>query len=249
MKQNTLVFSSELKGLLSFPGVEAVIDREGLCEVFGLGPAKTYGKGVFKNVKELLPGHFLEFHDGILRTECYWHLESHPHEDSWEQTVEKTRYLVTDAIKLQMLSDVPICCYFQPVGEGAIQIEPDTSFLTGIGQAFSLMCAHKGGNLCEINGMNQYEAAATVRDTFLTVTLVNTDQDSEKEFCIDCSKLLSNAGADHLSLAKTHLLTPDSLLPHSRFSASELEVSVEGASLTAVLAPCSIAKICLQFPT
>ena len=111
VQQNTLIFSSELKGLLSFPGVEAVIDKEGLCEIFGLGPAKTYGKGVFRNIQELLPGHFLEFHDGFLRTECYWRLESHPHEDSWAQTVEKTRYLVTDAIKLQMLSDLPICTF------------------------------------------------------------------------------------------------------------------------------------------
>lgn len=111
LQHNTLIFSSELKGLLSFPGVEAVIDREGLCEVFGLGPAKSYGKGVFQNMSELLPGYYLEFHDGILHTECYWKLESHPHEDTWEQTVEKTRYLVTDAIKLQMLSDVPICTF------------------------------------------------------------------------------------------------------------------------------------------
>lgn len=111
LKQSTLIFSSELKGLLSFPGVEAIIDREGLCEVLGLGPAKTYGKGVFKNIQELLPGYYLEFHDGIPHTHCYWKLESRPHEDSWEQTVEKTRYLVTDAIKLQMLSDVPICTF------------------------------------------------------------------------------------------------------------------------------------------
>lgn len=111
MKENTLIFSSELKGILSFPGMEAVIDREGLCEIFGLGPAKTYGKGVFQNIKELLPGSYLEFHDGVTHTETYWCLESKPHEDSWEQTVEKTRYLVTDAIKLQMLSDVPICTF------------------------------------------------------------------------------------------------------------------------------------------
>lgn len=111
LRQNTLVFSSELKGILSYPGMEAIIDKEGLCEVFGLGPAKTYGKGVFKNIQELLPGYYLEFHDGIPHTHCYWKLESHPHEDDWAQTVEKTRFLVTDAIKLQMLSDVPICTF------------------------------------------------------------------------------------------------------------------------------------------
>ncbi len=111
IKQNTLIFSSELKGLLSYPDMEAIIDKEGLCEVLGLGPAKSYGKGVFKDVCELLPGYYLEFYGSILKTNAYWQLESRPHEDSWETTVEKTRYLVTDAIKLQMLSDVPICTF------------------------------------------------------------------------------------------------------------------------------------------
>lgn len=111
LQHNTLIFSSELKGLLSFPGMEAAVDKEGLCEILGLGPAKTYGKGVFRGVQELLPGHYLEFYGSTLYTTAYWQLESHPHEDSWEQTVEKTRYLVTDAIKLQMLSDVPICTF------------------------------------------------------------------------------------------------------------------------------------------
>ena len=111
VKENTLIFSSEIKGILAFPGIEPVVDREGLCEILGLGPAKTYGKGVFKDIKELLPGHYLEFSNGAFHTNAYWQLESKPHEDSWKQTVEKTRYLVTDAIKLQMLSDVPICTF------------------------------------------------------------------------------------------------------------------------------------------
>ncbi len=123
-RQNTLIFSSELKGLFCFPGIDAVIDAEGLCEIFGLGPAKTYGKGVFKDVKELLPGHFLEFRGTSFHTQAYWQLESHPHEDSWQQTVEKTRYLVTDAIKMQMLSDVPICTFLS----GGI----DSSLVTGV---------------------------------------------------------------------------------------------------------------------
>ena len=36
---DTLVFASEMKGLFQYPGVEAVADRESLCEIFALGPA------------------------------------------------------------------------------------------------------------------------------------------------------------------------------------------------------------------
>lgn len=111
LSNSTLLFSSELKGILCFPGMKAQADRDGLCEIFGLGPAKTYGKGVFKDIDELLPGHYLEFYGSDLSVHCYWRLRSCPHEDDWDRTVEKTRYLVTDAIRLQMLSDVPICTF------------------------------------------------------------------------------------------------------------------------------------------
>ena len=53
---DTLIFSSEIKGLFQYPGVEAVADRDSLCEIFALGPAKSYGKGVFRNILEVARG-------------------------------------------------------------------------------------------------------------------------------------------------------------------------------------------------
>lgn len=111
MKDNGIIFSSEIKGLLAYPKMQAQVDKEGLCEVLGLGPAKTYGKGVFKNVSEVLPGHYIEFGKNGLLDTCYWQLESRPHRESFEDTVEHVSYLVEDAVKKQMLSDVPICTF------------------------------------------------------------------------------------------------------------------------------------------
>lgn len=111
MKGNTLVFSSEIKGLFAYPGVEAAVDREGLCEIFALGPARTYGKGVFRGVREVLPGEYLRFgREGLKRT-AYWRLESRPHEDSFEETVERVSGLVQDAVRKQMLSDIPVSTF------------------------------------------------------------------------------------------------------------------------------------------
>jgi asparagine synthase (glutamine-hydrolysing) len=39
----------------------------------------------------------------------YWSLNSRPHEDSYQETVEKTSFLLYDAVKRQMISDIPIC--------------------------------------------------------------------------------------------------------------------------------------------
>lgn len=111
MKDDGIIFSSEIKGLFAYPEMKAQVDKEGLCEVLGLGPAKTYGKGVFKNVSEVLPGHYMEFGKNGLHDTCYWQLESRPHRDSFGDTVEHVGYLVGDAVKKQMLSDVPICTF------------------------------------------------------------------------------------------------------------------------------------------
>ena len=58
---DTLVFSSELKTLFSYPGIKPIADKSSLQEIFGLGPAKSYGKGVFQGILEVLPGHWIEF--------------------------------------------------------------------------------------------------------------------------------------------------------------------------------------------
>lgn len=110
-REGGLLFSSEIKGILCYPGMEAQVDQEGLCEVLGLGPAKTYGKGVFRGISEVVPGYFLECDGKGVKAHCYWKLESRPHEESWEETAEKMQYLVEDAVRLQMLSDVPVCTF------------------------------------------------------------------------------------------------------------------------------------------
>lgn len=107
----TLVFSSEIKGLFAYPGIRPILDQNGLCEVFAIGPAKSYGKGVFKDILEVLPGQCITFDRISCSEEFYWQLESHPHEDSMKETIEKTAWLVEDAVKMQMLSDLPISTF------------------------------------------------------------------------------------------------------------------------------------------
>ncbi len=109
VKDQTLIFSSEIKALFEYPGVKPIVDAGGLCEIFGLGPAKSYGKGVFKNIHEVLAGNIITFDENGLKEKPYWELTSAPHEDDYETTVEKTSYLLYDAVKRQMISDIPIC--------------------------------------------------------------------------------------------------------------------------------------------
>ena len=45
--EGTFIFSSEIKGLLEHPEVDAIIDKECIMELFGLGPSHTPGRTFF----------------------------------------------------------------------------------------------------------------------------------------------------------------------------------------------------------
>lgn len=109
--EETLIFGSEIKCLFQYPGIKAIVEEEGLCELFGLGPARTPGIGVFKDIYEVIPGHFLIYGNRGLKTVQYWDLVSREHTDSYEDTVEKVRYLLKDSVEKQMVSDVPVCSF------------------------------------------------------------------------------------------------------------------------------------------
>lgn len=106
-----IIFGSEPKALFAFPGCRPSIDLKSLQEVFGMGPARIPGSGVFCNVHEVEPGCYVSCSRYGIQNVTYWRLESHPHEDSYEKTLQKTGEYVQDAIERQMVSDVPICTF------------------------------------------------------------------------------------------------------------------------------------------
>lgn len=118
----TLVFASEIKALFEYPGIEPKLDSTGLCELFAISPARTPGCGVFKGINELEPGCCMYISRSGIRTEHYWQLISREHTDSYEDTVDRVRELVTDSIKRQLVSDVPIATFLS----GGL----DSSFIT-----------------------------------------------------------------------------------------------------------------------
>lgn len=107
----SLIFASEIKTLLAHPEVEPVIDKNGLLEIFALGPGRSLGSGVFKDIQEIPPAYCMTFDTYGPKLWEYWKLESKPHEESMEQTVEHTRSLLVDAIERQLGADVPVCTF------------------------------------------------------------------------------------------------------------------------------------------
>ena len=108
IKDGVFYFASEIKGLLAHPSIPAQADRNSVWELILTGPGRTPGYGVFKDIHELPAAHRGYFTPQGLMTERYWKLTAHPHTDSLEETIEKVNFLVTDSIRRQLVSDVPI---------------------------------------------------------------------------------------------------------------------------------------------
>lgn len=106
-----IIFGSEIKTLLASEKVKPVIDENGLYEIFFLGPARTMGNGIFKGISELCNGEYLFYKNGRSTKEKYYRITAKPHTDSESETIEKTRFLLTDAIQRQLTSDVPLCFF------------------------------------------------------------------------------------------------------------------------------------------
>ncbi len=119
-----LLFGSEPKALFCYPGFQPELSMDGMREILSIGPARTPGCGIFSHVYEVRPGHYLLFDENGKKDYTYWNLFRREHTDCYEQTVEKTSFLVKDAVKRQMVSDVPVCTFLS----GGI----DSSIVTAI---------------------------------------------------------------------------------------------------------------------
>ncbi|WP_240414411.1 asparagine synthase (glutamine-hydrolyzing) [Paenibacillus periandrae] len=104
-----LLFGSEPKSILAHPDFPAQISGEGLAEIFAVGPARTPGHGIYRNMSELKPGHWLNMDRNGISIRPYWKLESKPHEDDIDTTAQRIHELLQDTVQRQMASDVPIC--------------------------------------------------------------------------------------------------------------------------------------------
>ena len=108
---NSFIFASELKAIFEYPNLQKIIDKHGLSELFGIGPAHTPGLTIYKNIFEIKPAHLAVLNKSGFHVERYWKLKSKPYTESFEETCSHLNYLIKDSINKQLYSDVPICTF------------------------------------------------------------------------------------------------------------------------------------------
>ncbi|MFC5028978.1 asparagine synthase (glutamine-hydrolyzing) [Streptomyces sp. DSM 41987] len=102
-----VLFGSEPKSLLANPLIRPVVDADGLREMFAV--AKKPGQAVFRDMRELLPGHTLTIGSAGVVDRTYWELEARPHTDTLQETITNVRSLLEDIVLRELVADVPLC--------------------------------------------------------------------------------------------------------------------------------------------
>ncbi len=108
-----LLFGSVIPTLIAAApwceGLRPRLDAEGRRELFLLGPGRRPGSGVLKGYRELEPGCCLWYGPEGLSVRRYWDLKARPHTEKRQETIDHVRFLVEDAARRQLVSDVPLC--------------------------------------------------------------------------------------------------------------------------------------------
>lgn len=108
-ENGNFVFGSELKTLLVHGELRREIDIDALDAylTFGYVPEENC---ILKNVSKLLPGHYLIFKAGQIKTEKYWDFDyTEPQNVKTEgEYVEILREKIREAVNIRLISEVPL---------------------------------------------------------------------------------------------------------------------------------------------
>lgn len=102
-----IAFASTLTAL-NAAGMASDVNPEAILEFLEFGWISD-GLAVYEGAQKLPAASILEFHDGISRQRSYWRPTREPDSDySFDKALEKTESLFLDAVRMRLISDVPI---------------------------------------------------------------------------------------------------------------------------------------------
>lgn len=111
LRERRLIFASEMKSLLEFPGIRGELNRTALPEYLAFGYS-TGARTLFAGIKRLEPGHWLTVDEhGSSRMERYWDLAdacSHKYPRTLETDARRYRELLEQTVQSHLMSDVPL---------------------------------------------------------------------------------------------------------------------------------------------
>jgi asparagine synthase (glutamine-hydrolysing) len=141
---NRLLFGSEIKAILAYPGVKPEFNQSTLAEYLAFGYI-TGEPSMYAGIKKLLPGHILTLDEvGRFDTSPYWNLDVSADDGglSREHYVQRYREQLEQCVSSHLMSDVPLGVFLSGGLDSSavaalttkIRQEPIETFSVGYGE-------------------------------------------------------------------------------------------------------------------
>lgn len=130
---DSLVFGSELKVIMSFPGFPKKLRQDVLSRYLYHGYIAAPDT-IFENTYKLMAGSTMTWQKGKLKRGCFWDVAANSKKNGiltlpYEEAMEELRSLLIDAVEKRMLADVPLGTFLS----GGI----DSTLITALAQEVS----------------------------------------------------------------------------------------------------------------
>jgi asparagine synthase (glutamine-hydrolysing) len=156
-----VLFASEIRALLTWPGVRVEVEADAVWDYLG----QRYVPGprtIFKGIRKLPPGHLAIVERGELTVRRYWDVPLDG--ETWSEAgcVAAFRDLVTDSVRRELVSDVPLGVFLS----GGLDSTTVTGLMSSmLDEPVRTFCVGYGGH----TGVNERPYARMAAERFGTV--------------------------------------------------------------------------------
>jgi asparagine synthase (glutamine-hydrolysing) len=162
LPDGNLIFGSELKSLMTYPGLGRNIDPHAVEDYFAYGYVPE-PKTIFQNTYKLSPGHSLTVRRGqpIPQQREYWDVPFilHPAMDETETSEELIRHL-KEAVDIRLISEVPLGAFLS----GGVDSSAIVAMMAGLNESTVNTCSISFGD----PKFNEASYAQQVADQYKT---------------------------------------------------------------------------------
>ncbi|MEK6909899.1 MAG: asparagine synthase (glutamine-hydrolyzing), partial [Candidatus Aenigmatarchaeota archaeon] len=141
MVNNVLIFGSEIKSILLYPGVKKAVNPNALHHFLTLqyvpGP-----ETMFMGIQKLQPGNILVYQNGNMTLKSYWDIKFGNIETNENSCTKMALELLKESVKIRLMSEVPLGVYLSGGLDSSSVVglmsqvvdEPIKTFTVGFGQ-------------------------------------------------------------------------------------------------------------------
>ena len=199
-----LVYGSEIKSILQFPGFEKKFNYDTLNNYLSFQyavPPQTF----FENLYCLLPGHYLWYKNGKITTTRYWEAMFEPQNDMTEaQAVDKIEKVFANSVDTHKISDVEVGCFLSSGVDSSYvstYFPGQKAFTVGFdfGEKYNEIDFAK--RTADMLGIDNFRAQVLPEDKATIIEELNGEKIDIFEWSDNISELIANALSPSVGVA------------------------------------------------